>query len=322
MSDIFLSNEVLIYLLSESITYVLLFLAAMLSLQLIVKWDFGAYSETQFTLEKRAYLVMTIITFAFIIKIAVMPYFTYAIDKLSALVPGAMCASGVIGANDFGYPLLGLKVAVLFLTGTWIIINSLDLKEPDYPFFKIKTVLFILIFVLISAEFFLDFTYFGNITTTKPVSCCSVTFGQLGDSNPLPFGLDTTKLLVLFYLFYLLTLISAVNRYAAIGFAANILFFFTAYYAVVYFFGTYIYELPTHKCPFCMLQKEYFYIGYLLWGALFIGTFFGINSLLLKQLLKKDVRYTYTFSLFFNTLFVLLGSGYVLIYYLRNGVWL
>jgi len=322
VSEIFLSNEVLIYLLSESVIYVLILIAALLSLQLIIKWDFGSYSEIQFTLEKRAYLVMTIITFAFIVKIATLPYFAYGIDKLSDLVPGAMCASGVIGANEYGYPLLGLKIATVFISGTWIIINNLDLQSPNYPFFRIKTGLFLLIAILISIELFLDFTYFGNITTTKPVSCCSVTFGQQGGSNPLPFGLDTTKLLVLFYLFYFMTAISAIGRYAATGFVANVLFLITAYYAVVYFFGTYIYELPTHKCPFCMLQKEYYYVGYLVWASLFSGTFFGINSLPLKWFAKKDVLYTYKFSLFFNTLFVLLVSAYVLVYYLKNGVWL
>jgi len=322
VSEIFLSNEVLIYLLSESIIYILVFIAAILSLQLIVKWDFGSYSEIQFALEKRAYLVMTIVTFAFIIKIITLPYFTYGIDRLSDLVPGAMCASGVIGANGYGYPLLVLKITIVFISGTWIIINRLDLQSSNYPFFRIKTGLFLLIAIMISIELFLDFAYFGNITTTKPVSCCSVTFGQQGGSNPLPFGLDTTKLLVLFYLFYLMTLISAIGRYTATTFMANILFLIASYYAIVYFFGTYIYELPTHKCPFCMLQKEYYYVGYLLWAALFSGTFFGINSLPLKLFTKKDPSYTYKFSLFFNTLFVLLVSAYVLVYHLKNGVWL
>ena len=322
MSDIFLSNEVLIYLLSESVVYVLLMIAVVLNIQLISRWDFGAFSQTQFTLEKRAYLVMTIITFAFVIKIMLLPYFAYGIDKLSALVPGAMCASGVIGANDYGYPLLGIKTVILILTGIWITVNALDLKATDYPFFKIKSLLFMVIFALVSIEFFLDFTYFGNIETTNPVSCCSVTFGAQGTDNPLPFGLDTPKLLLLFYLIYLLTIITALSGYAAIGLGANVLFLALSYYAVVYFFGTYIYELPTHKCPFCMLQKEYWYVGYLLWGTLLGGTFFGVNAFVVKHLLHKSPAVHYRFSFLFNTLFVLLVSSYVLIYYLKNGVWL
>jgi len=322
VSDIFLSNEVLIYLLSESVVYVLLMIAALLNIQLMRQWDFGAFNPRQFALEKRAYLVMTIITFAFAIKIILLPYFAYGIDRLSNLVPGAMCAAGVIGANDFGYPLLGIKTAILILTGIWITVNTLDLKATDYPFFKVKSLLFMVIFALVSLEFFLDFTYFSNIETSNPVSCCSVTFGAQGADNPLPFGLDTAKLLLLFYLIYLLSAITALSRYAAIGLAANAIFLAVSYYAVVYFFGTYIYELPTHKCPFCMLQKEYWYVGYLLWGTLLAGTFFGINAFVVTYLLHKNPAVHYRFSLFFNTLFVLLVSSYVFIYYLSNGVWL
>ena len=322
MSEIFLSNEVLIYLLGESVVYGLLLIAALLNLQLLAKWDFSSYSQKQFTLEKRAYLIMTIITFSFVIKIVLLPYFTYGIDKLSTLVPGAMCASGVIGANEFGYALLGIKTVIIILTGIWITINTLDLKAIDYPFFKIKSLLFMLIFILVSTEFFLDFSYFAHIETSNPVSCCSVTFGTQGANNPLPFGLDTPKLLLLFYLIYLLTVITALNGYAAIGLGANALFLVLSYYAVVYFFGTYIYELPTHKCPFCMLQKEYFYVGYLLWGTLLSGTFFGINAFVVKYFLAHNPSTQYRLSLLFNTFFVLLVSSYVLIYYLSNGVWL
>ena len=28
------------------------------------------------------------------------------------------------------------------------------------------------------------------------------------------------------------------------------------------FISLYIYELPTHACPFCLLQREYHFVGY------------------------------------------------------------
>ena len=71
-----------------------------------------------------------------------------------------------------------------------------------------------------------------------------------------------------------------------------------------------------------MLQKEYWYVGYLLWASLLTGTFFGVNAFVVKYLLNRNPALHYRFSLFFNTLFVLLVSSYVLIYYLKNGVWL
>jgi hypothetical protein len=320
MSDILLANEVLVYLLGESIVYLLMGIAAYNAVIVLMRWDFASFTPQQFVLEKRAYLVMTVISFAFAIKFLLLPYFAYGVDRLSALIPGAMCAAGVIGANAYGYALLGTKVAIAFLMGTWLIINRLDLRATDYPYLRGNALFFLVIFAGISIELFLDAAYFSNLTTVKPVSCCSVSFGQQGGSNPLPLGLDTAKLLILFYLFYLLGVVTALGRYPGVGFIANLFFLVVGYYAIVYFFGTYVYELPTHKCPFCMLQHEYYYMGYILWGTLFVGTFFGMNSLVVERLTGDKSAATYRVSLGFNTLFVVLCSAYVVVYYLKNGV--
>ena len=53
--------------------------------------------------------------------------------------------------------------------------------------------------------------------------------------------------------------------------------FGTALAAMVSVFCLYIYELPTHHCPFCILQKEYGYIGYVLYAALLGGAVPGLS---------------------------------------------
>ena len=47
--------------------------------------------------------------------------------------------------------------------------------------------------------------------------------------------------------------------------------------AILSFIAVYYYEEPTHHCPFCLLKKEYFYIGYALYAALFIASIAGIS---------------------------------------------
>ena len=44
------------------------------------------------------------------------------------------------------------------------------------------------------------------------------------------------------------------------------------------FISLYIYELPTHACPFCLLQKDYHYIGYPLYLTLLGGAITGIGT--------------------------------------------
>ncbi len=320
MNEILLSNEVIVYLLSETILYLLLFIAFISTLGLLKRWNFDAFTTEQFALENRSYLVMTIIFFVMLLKVVLLPYFVYTIDNLSDLIPGAMCGAGVVKANEYGNPLLSLKIIILFLSGLWLSMNSIDLKEKNYPYLKLKSWFFILIFILLSSEFVLDLLYFTHIETTNPVSCCSVIFGQTGGANGLPFGLDIPKLLILFYLLFALVILTTLSDLAVMSIIASLLFGVIAYYAVVYFFGTYIYELPTHQCPFCMLQDHYYYVGYLLWGLLMLGVFLTIDSAVMQSFFKQPSKSLKRISLLLLSLFVLLCSAYVGIYYLKNGV--
>jgi len=320
MNEILLSNEVIVYLLAETVLYLLLFIAFLVTLGLLKRWNFDAFTSEQFQLENRSYLVMTIILFVMLLKILLLPYFVYTIDRLSDLVPGAMCAAGVIKANAYGNPLLSLKIVILFLSGLWLSINRLDLGAKNYPYMKLKSWFFIVVFLFLSAEFILDILYFTHIETTNPVSCCSVIFGQTGGANGLPLGLDIPKLLILFYLLFALVVLTLLSDLLLLSLPATLFFAVIAYYAVVYFFGTYIYELPTHQCPFCMLQDHYYYVGYLLWGLLLFGVFFAIDAAVMQKIFKQPAETLKRNALLLLSLFVLLCSAYVAGYYFKNGV--
>jgi len=320
VNEILLSNEVIVYLLSEMLLYLLLFVAFLATLGLLKSWDFSLFTQKQFALENRSYLVMSIIFFTLMLKLLLLPYFVYTIDTLSNLIPGAMCGAGVIKANEYGNPLLSLKLIILFVSGLWLSINQIDLKTKNYAYLKLKLWFFILIFLLLSGEFLLDIFYFTHIETTNPVSCCSVIFGQTGGTNGLPFGLDISKLMILFYLLFILLVLSIITYNALMSIFTSVLFAIVSYYAVVYFFGTYIYELPTHQCPFCMLQYHYNYVGYLVWGLLFLGIFFVIDSAVMHYFFKIHSKRLNRISLSLLSLFVFLCSTYVAVYYIKNGV--
>ena len=320
MNEALLSNQVIVFLLSEATLFTLLFVAFVVSLKVLVKWDFESFTPFQFALERQAYLVSTIILFVFLMKFILVVYFIFSIDALSLLLPGAMCGAGVIKANIYGSYLLILKLLIVFLLTLWLYIHFYDMHTKNHKWFKHKSWLFSFIFVFIALELGLDFSYFSNIDTHLPVSCCSALFGQLEGANPLPFGLSISLLLVLFYLVYFLVVLTLKSGYTVLYIVTNILFVYIAYYAVVYFFGTYIYQLPTHKCPFCMLQAEYAYVGYLLWASLFMGTYMGLsNAVSTLWLGKKDLK-SEKIVVWLLSLFVLLCTAYVAVYYLKNGV--
>lgn len=317
---ILLSNEVVVFLFLEAVLLILLTVALVNGLMILRNWDFSATSSAQYNLEKRSYLVVLVILGTLVFKILLLPFFSHLVDRLAAIVPGAMCGAGVIASDVFGMPLLVLKVVILFLAGIWLIANREDLRAENYPYLPAKFRFFLLIYGAILVESILDWLYLLNIPTETPVQCCSGIYGAVGAGNPLPLGLDTNTLLVLFYLLFALVVVLGLSRYSLLHLLASAAFMYVAYYAVVYFFGTYVYQLPTHKCPFCMLQKEYYYVGYLIWGSLFAGTFFGVAGFTLRLMLGRDVGYTPRWAVVFHIFFVLLCSFYVLVYFLRNGV--
>jgi hypothetical protein len=100
-----------------------------------------------------------------------------------------------------------------------------------------------------------------------------------------------------------------------------LLFLIISIFSLIVFFSPYIYELPTHHCPFCILQSEYFYIGYFLYATLFLGTFFGL-SVVSVELVGGDKAFYYKTSLFFIAIYILLVSYFFIFYYLKNGVFL
>ncbi len=319
MNPLFLNNQVIVYLFSEAALLALTILLFAKIVKFLWFWDFRSYSNRQLKLEKEAYLAMTIATLLFTLKSVLLIFFVHTIDKLSLIIPGAMCAAGVISANSYGMDLLFIKLTVIFTLLLFLIANSYDLQAKTYPLFRFKSWVLIIASGLIFIEFFLDISYFTHIDTSTPVSCCSALFGNLEGANPLPFGLDITKLLLLFYMLYLGTIIALTLETKTITLLTLLLFGVIAYYGVVYFFGTYIYELPTHKCPFCMLQREYYYVGYLLWGSLFFGLFFGVIWVIMSQVGYNITKAKWA-SMLLLTLFVALCSLYVAIYYSKNGV--
>ena len=313
------AREVVVFLFVEAVLLVLLTVAALNSVVILRRWNFEDTSAAQYRLERRTYLVTLVIVFTLAAKILLLPFFAYMLDRLAVLVPGAMCAAGVIGANPFGNPLLVLKVALLFPAGLWLIVNRADLAVVDHRFLRTKLKLFLGVFALVVVESVLDWAYLSGIPTEAPVQCCSVIYGISGGVT-LPLGFDTRSLVMLFYLVYALVVVTGAMRYDLLGLLAAVLMLVVGYQAVVHVFGTYVYQLPTHKCPFCMLQPEYHAVGYVLWGSLFLGTFFGAAGWPLRLMLGRAPAFLRRWSLGCTTLFVLICTLYVVVYYLRNKV--
>ena len=291
--------------------------AFILSIKIYFGWDLNSNKQKQYKLEKNSYLTATIIKYIFAIKLPLFLFFIFTLDKVSTVLTGAMCAAGVVDATEYGMYLFILKIINLYLFGFWLILHKLDISNEHLPYTKLKFGFFILAFLVFLTELVLETIMFSAIDPAIMVSCCGTLYSATSASYiSTLFQIEPLVLLGLFYGNFILLIIFYFYKNSYIYAILNILFLIIAIISLISIFGTYIYELPTHHCPFCFLQKDYYYVGYLIYSTLFAGTFFGLATPFFKK-----ANY-YKISILFVTFYTLIVSAYPMIYYIKNGVWL
>ncbi|NTV49716.1 MAG: hypothetical protein HGB32_02715 [Geobacteraceae bacterium] len=252
-------------------------------IRILGRWDPASGSEGQLELERRTYLVSTIMSYILSFELMSLFLFIYTADDLHSLFTGAMCAAGTLAVNSFGYPALLFKIVNFLLAGVWLIVNHADNRGYDYPLIRVKYRLLSLIVPLLLLESGLLFAYFDGLKPDIITSCCGSLFSHesrsiSGDLASLPH----LPMQIIFFSGMAITLASGLyfysrGRLAYLFSAAATITFLIAVAAILSFISLYFYELPTHHCPFCLLQKEYGYIGYLLYATLFGGAVAGIG---------------------------------------------
>ncbi len=317
-----LSPEVLTILILNMIFTLFAIIAFVLSIKIVLKWDINSTSNLQYSLERQSYLTATIVKYIFAIKVPLFLFFIFTLDKISSVLTGAMCGAGVVDATDYGNYLFVLKIINLYLFAYWIALHNEDIKHENQPYTKMKFGFFIVAFLFFMSELILEGVMFSSIDLDEMVSCCGTIYSSSATSYiSRIFAIDTSILLSLFYMNFILIILFFVLRKNYLFAISNIVFIITSIISLIVFFGTYIYEMPTHHCPFCFLQSDYYYVGYLIYTLLFVGTFYGLASGFIQT--SKEVREkNYKISLLFNTLYVILLSLYVIVFYIKNGVFL
>ena len=105
-----LTPEVLTILILNGIFALFSIVAFVLSIRIFLRWNIDSTSELQYKLEKESFLASTIIKYIFSIKVPLFLFFVFALDKISNVITGAMCAAGVVDATQIGMSLIVLKI--------------------------------------------------------------------------------------------------------------------------------------------------------------------------------------------------------------------
>jgi len=266
--------------------------AARSAIRVLLYWNPDSDANRQIQLENEIWLTSTLVECALGVQIISLIVFVLAADYYSQAIVGAMCATGSLLANDFGVPALIVKIGGVFFYGFWIVLHQLDIRSERYPLVRAKYIYLLLLLPILLLDLALGIFYIAGLNPDIITSCCAVVFGEpAGGGTNLLSGFSTGMSLFLFYgsILVLLALGAVLlvrwQRWVSFLFSSAWLWFFlVALMAVTTVFSSYIYAMPFHKCPFCILKPQYNYIGFLLYLPLFGGAFLGMSVVIAEPL--------------------------------------
>jgi len=281
---VILHPTVIANLLAAYISSFMVLYAVFYGVQILKSWDIQSGHELQLVLERKTYLISTLLSYVFGLQLLSLFLYIFTADSLTPLFVGAMCAAGTLNVDSFGYPTLVLKIFNFILAGLWLVLNYADNQGYDYPLIKKKYLLLAFVAPFIILETILESAYFLSMKADVITSCCGSLFSServTGIGSEIA-SLPALPMMWVFYGAMLCTLASGIFFYlkdkGGYFYAAlSLLMFIISLVSIVSFISLYIYELPTHHCPFCIIMEEYNYLGYLLYMLLFGAVVSGIG---------------------------------------------
>jgi hypothetical protein len=323
-----------------------LFLAAgavRTGIRVLAYWDADADTPKQIGLEAETWLSALLMEYGMLLQIISLLLLVLAADSYSEILVGAMCATGAFLANGFGVPLLLVKLFGLFFYGFWIVLHRLDISSEYSPLIRYKYFFLLMLLPLLALDAYLLIMYLARLEPDIITSCCGVVFGSgTGDGRNLVGPMPVRMLLMAFYGLAGLLFVFGFSLLKASqkdpGRTARIisilysflwvLFFLLSLLAITAVFSSYIYGMPSHRCPFDILKQEYNYIGYPIYIALIVAAFSGISAggtILFSQLpglagpLRTFRKKGLQLALLLLALFLLLVTWFPVAYILGGG---
>jgi hypothetical protein len=165
-----------------------------------------------------------------------------------------------------------------------LILHRADTQGYDYPLIRPKYLLLLFLLPLVLVETGLQARYLMGLKADVMTSCCGSLFGQgrQGFAAELS-GLPPRIMQPVFWITFAALLVAGIvlvrwRRGAALFSLLSLAFLLVSVASLISFFCLYIYELPTHHCPFCLLQRGYWFVGYPIYGTLLGGGIAGLGG--------------------------------------------
>lgn len=314
----------------------LLGIASKTALSVLRFWDPASDGPRQIRLENETWLSSTLVQYALGFQILSLVLFASAADNFSQVISGAMCATGALAANSYGLPALYIKLVGAFFYGFWIVLHYLDISSERYPLLKAKYIVLVCLLPLLIVDVVAQTLYIANLKPDIITSCCAVVFGDGGASDGNLLGIvPQGTVLIAFY--GTAALLATCGHFLfrriwtpllVVNGTLWIFFVGLSFVAITTVFSSYVYAMPYHHCPFCILKPEYGYIGFLMYGSMLPAGFFGIaaalvavipNRLGLETVIRQFQKRALLLSSLLLMLFVVAVSYHYAVYRFMGG---
>jgi hypothetical protein len=251
---------------------------SLFAIEVLRRWDLSSGSERQLRLERRTYLVSTVVRLVLLVEAVTLLLFVFNADRMSGLFVGAMCAVGALKANAYGFPALFLKIAGFFLAAVWLMMQAVDERGWDYPLIRAKYALLLVLAPLMTVSAVVQIRYFAGLKADVITSCCGALFSGTGPEVEAELASFEPVTALWAMAAALGAAVLAALHVAWCGRGTRLLAllggvaFVVSLAGIISAVSIYVYEQPHHHCPFCLLKPEYGFIGYALYLPLFAAT--------------------------------------------------
>ncbi|NNK92950.1 MAG: hypothetical protein HKP41_01225 [Desulfobacterales bacterium] len=275
----------------SAVTLFFAFVGSLTALRILRYWDSGSDSEIQIRLEGEIWLSSTLMEFGLIVELISVILLVLAADYFSTLLTGAMCATGALTANQYGIPAILSKLLTIFFCALWIILHRLDCSSEKYPLVRLKYILVLLLFPLLTLNAALLLYYLANLEPEIITSCCGVIFSsQTRDGYNLLGTFENSLLMTIYGAVICLIGASSVlllavdqqkKRFSPLLLGMQtcgwVTFYPLSLVVITVIVSPYVYAMPHHRCPFDLLQAHYYWIGYPLYFFLHVAVVAGLT---------------------------------------------
>jgi hypothetical protein len=244
----------------------------------------AAATEGQLSLERHFELAGNLVRFGAVAQLFSLILALLAADRLSGAIQGAMCGYGVVHQNRWGWASLGTTVAVSLAAGVLLQLLALDRRVRGLDLMRPLAWTCIAVAPVALLDTILASAWLGSLDFSVLASCCSTTLGERHESAVFwqgPRILATWGALIgsgLAIATALLAFRKPARSLVTLAGLTALVVVPIAVGAVILEVAPHVYEVPVHLCPFCLFKSDAYFIGYPLFGAVFLAGIWGLGG--------------------------------------------